>query len=281
MRVGVISGSGSHLLADPVDQRPRVVSTPYGWAEVVEAPVGPHQVVHVGRHGADGSRLSHQVDHRGNLAALREVGVDALISLTACATVDPDLTPGCVIVFDDLYYPGNRLPDGSLCTWFEQPGPPGQGHWIAQRPFSQALREALIASVKKCRLPYVIHAGYGHVDGPRYCTASEATALFKLGVSAISQTAGPEVVLAGEAGIPMALVGYVTGYANGAGHVPESVDVLERRMCDSERVFAALLGPALLELDDLQPVGVVHRFELDRARPSQTEGGPVIPIEPE
>ena len=35
------------------------------------------------------------------------------------------------------------------------------------------------------------------------------------GVSAVSQTAGPETVLAGEAGIPYALLGFVTDYANG------------------------------------------------------------------
>jgi 5'-methylthioadenosine phosphorylase len=48
---------------------------------------------------------------------------------------------------------------------------------------------------------------YGHVEGPRFNTRTEIAALAAAGVVAVSQTAGPEVVLAAEAELPMALVG--------------------------------------------------------------------------
>ena len=56
---------------------------------------------------------------------------------------------------------------------------------------------------------------YGHVDGPRFNTRAEIRGLAAAGVTAVSQTAGPETVLAGEAELPFALVGYATDYANG------------------------------------------------------------------
>ena len=56
---------------------------------------------------------------------------------------------------------------------------------------------------------------YGHVDGPRFNTRAEIRGLAACGVTAVSQTAGPETVLCGEAELPYALLGYATDYANG------------------------------------------------------------------
>ncbi|MGK5643601.1 hypothetical protein ACSNOK_36115, partial [Streptomyces sp. URMC 126] len=49
---------------------------------------------------------------------------------------------------------------------------------------------------------------------------ADLAALAAAGVTAVSQTAGPEVVLAGEAELPLALVGFVTDHANGVAPVP-------------------------------------------------------------
>jgi len=76
----------------------------------------------------------------------------------------------------------------------------------------------------------------------------------------LSQTAGPEVVLAGEAGLPMALAGYVTDYANGVGE-PEPVEALLARMRQSAGILAALVEQVLPRIGELGPVGVVHRFD--------------------
>ncbi len=76
----------------------------------------------------------------------------------------------------------------------------------------------------------------------------------------MSQTAGPEVVLAGEAGLPMALAGFVTDYANGVGE-QEPVEALLARMRHSTGILAALVEQALPRIGELGPVGVVHRFD--------------------
>jgi 5'-methylthioadenosine phosphorylase len=267
MRVGVISGSGTYDwpgLRDPV---PRTVTTRYGQVPVTEGRIGEVEVVHLSRHDGGHARLSHQVAHRANLAALRETGIDALISLTVCGAADPALEPGSLIVFDDLYFPHNRLPDGTTCTWFDQPGEPGRGHWIFDRPFAEAVRQALIAAAASRDLACAPVGCYGHVDGPRFNTRSEIAALASHGVSAVSQTAGPEVVLAGEAEVPMALLGFVTDYANGVVDEPEPIEALLERMARSRTVFADVVAAALPLLahaagqGDLAPAGMVYRFE--------------------
>ena len=76
-----------------------------------------------------------------------------------CGALDPGLALGSLIVFDDLHFPVNRLPDGSLCTLHTEPGAPGRGHWIFDRPFAQrALRAALIAAAREQGAPYATAA---------------------------------------------------------------------------------------------------------------------------
>lgn len=266
MRVGVISGSGSYQWPGLQEPLPRIVATPYGPVPVTGGSVGDVEVVHLSRHGTGHASLSHQVTHRANLAALRQENVDAIISLTVCGAVDPAVQPGSLIVFDDLYFPQNRLPDGSACTWFEHPGEPGRGHWIVGEPFSDTVRAALIAAAVARGLSCRSAGCYGHVDGPRFNTRTEIAALAGCGVSAVSQTAGPEVVLAGEAEIPLALVGYVTDYANGVSAVPEPVEALVQRMGDSQVAFASLVEAALSLLAPAEPGGItrpgfVYRFD--------------------
>jgi 5'-methylthioadenosine phosphorylase len=168
---------------------------------------------------------------------------------------------GSLIVFDDLYFPGNRLPDGSLCSWYGSPGAKDRWHWITAEPFSAQVRSALIDAADECGFACLPHGCYEHVDGPRFNTRTEIAALAGVGVTAVSQTGGPETVLAGEAEIPMALVGFVTDYANGVAVTPEPIEALVARMNDSSKIFAELVAGALPQLAGARPAGFVYRFE--------------------
>jgi len=261
--IGLISGSGTERWPGLEHEQPRTTETAYGPVELVSGRVGEVDVVHLSRHGPSHRRLSNHVEHRANVSALIAAGADALIGCTVCGSVDPSVTPGSLVVFDDLYFPTNRLPDGSLCTWHDQAGGVGRGHWIFDRPFSEPLRRALVRAGRDLDAVLVDGGIYGHVDGPRFNTRAEITALARVGVSALSQTAGPEAVLAGEAGLPYALVGFVTDYANGVMDEPESLEALLARVARSGDCFASLVAAALPQLsaDGLAPAGTVHRVD--------------------
>jgi purine nucleoside phosphorylase len=79
----------------------------------------------------------------------------------------------------------------------------------------------------------------------------------------VSQTAGPETVLCGEAELPYALLGYATDYANGVQDEATPVDTLLEMMAASAQTFAAVLGAAVprAEASGAAPAGVVYRFE--------------------
>ncbi len=263
MLLGLISGTGTERWPGLDDEQPWTAETAYGPVDLVSGRVGEVDVVHLARHGPSHRRLSNHVEHKANLSALISAGADAVIGCTACGALDASLTPGSLVVFDDLYFPSNRLPDGSLCTWHDEAGAAGRGHWIFDRPFSATLRRAMVRAGQGLDTPLVDGGTYGHVDGPRFNARAEIAALAHLGVTAVSQTAGPEVVLAGEAGLPYALVGFVTDYANGVADEPEPLDALLARVARSGERFASLVAAAVPELpaDGLAPAGTVHQVD--------------------
>ncbi len=263
MKVGVITGTGTYALPGNEAVAPEVVATRFGEAPVTRGRVGEVEVLHVSRHGEGHKRLSGHVTHRANIAALAELGADCVVAVTVCGAVEPSLPLGSLVVFDDLHFLQNRLPDGSLCTFYESPGDPLRGHWIYEAPFSEDLRGVLIEACRQAGVPAREHGCYGHVDGPRFNTRAEIRSLALAGVTAVSQTAGPETVLCGEAELPYALLGYATDYANGVQDVATPVSELLRLIGASTDVFARVLAAALPELAGREPApaGAVYRFE--------------------
>src|SRR2546423_11076339 len=198
-RLGIITGSGTYSLGGFESVAPRDVQTPFGTVHVNTGHLSGRDIVHVSRHLEGHRRLSSQVTHQANITALKQLRVDGVLAVTVCGACDPSIELGSLIVFDDLHFPDNRLPDGSLCTLHTQPGRPGRGHWIYDRPFSDPLRAALLEAAREAGQPVRDGGGYGHVDGPRFNTRSEIRSLQAIGVTAVSPTAGPETVPCGQA----------------------------------------------------------------------------------
>jgi 5'-methylthioadenosine phosphorylase len=258
MRIGIITGSGTYAVPGLNAGPPQAVDTRFGTALVSAGRLDGVEILHIARHEAGHRRLSSQVRHQPNIAALRDLGADAILAVTVCGALDAALPLGTLVVFDDLHFPANRLPDGSLCTLHTEPGAAGRGHWIFDEPFAPTLRRVLIEAAREAGHPASDGGCYGHVDGPRFNTRSEIRALARAGVTAVSQTAGPEAVLAGEAKVPYALLGYATDYANGVNpEAPTPMEELVRLVAASNAAFAGTLSAALRRLDgaDLRPVG--------------------------
>ncbi len=264
MAIAIITGSGTHALPGFEDPEPLRVDTPYGEAAVTRGRYAGVPALHLSRHGNGHTHLSNHINHRANVWALNELGATAAIGCTACGATDPGLGLGSLVVFDDLHFPVNRLPDGALCTFFTEPGDPARGHWILHGgPYSSEIRNALCAGAQETGHAFAPTGTYGHVDGPRFNTPNEIAQLAACGVSVVSQTAGPETVLCGELELPYALIGFVTDYANEvkAGE-PTPVATLIELMGRSTTIFADVLRGALPRLVEPVPraAGTVYRF---------------------
>ena len=265
MAIGIITGSGSYSVPGFEGTPPEPVTTEWGDAYVSRGTFAGAEVLHVSRHGVGHVRLSNHVTHLANIAALKRLGASGIVAVTVCGAVDPAVELGSLICFDDLHFAANRLPDGRLCTFHQQAGHPDRGHWIYEDPYSPGLRAALLAGAEEAGVAVRDGGCYGHVDGPRFNTKAEIRGLAACGVTAVSQTAGPETVLAGEAEIPLALIGYATDYANGVQPEATPVERLLELIAASADTFARVLAAALPRIDApaLAPAGIVYRFHAD------------------
>jgi purine nucleoside phosphorylase len=260
MRVGIITGSGTYALPALEAGAPEDVETRWGTARVTRGRLAGRDVVHLSRHGEGHLRLSNHVTHRANIAALKAAGCDAVLGVTVCGAVDATVPLGSLIAFDDVHFLTNRLADGSLCTFFDEAGDPARGHWIYESPYSPELRAALVAGAQAAGHEVRDGGCYGHVDGPRFNTRAEIRGLAACGVTAVSQTAGPETVLCGEAELPFALLGYATDYANGVQEEATPVARLLELIAASTGVFADVIAAAVERVADASPAGIVYRF---------------------
>jgi len=191
----------------PVELEPRSVSTPYGTVELHRFPRGEGEAWVLFRHGLPHRYLPHQIPLRAQAAALKAVGCEALLVTSSVGILDPALPLDTPLLVRDLLMLDNRLPDGTPCTMFLEPGP-GQGHLVLQEGlFSPALSRQVADLLQRPDAPRVLFA---HVPGPRTKTSAENAVLGRLGAQVNSMTLGPEVVLANELEIPTA--GLVVGH---------------------------------------------------------------------
>src|SRR3954471_12986312 len=122
MPIGIITGSGTDVPPGFESSAAEPVMTSWGEAQVSRGTFAGVDVLHISRHHEGHRRLSNLVTHRANIAALSDLGADAVLAVTVCGAVDPTVELGSLVCFDDLHFVANRLADGSLCTFYDTPG---------------------------------------------------------------------------------------------------------------------------------------------------------------
>ena len=161
-----------------------------------------------------------------NVAAMRALGVRALIAPFAAGSLQPELRPGDFVVVDQFV---DRT-QGRVDT-FHDHFPDGPQHVSLAEPYDGRLREVLL-SAARCE-GVTAHDGGTVVviNGPRFSTRAESRWFSRMGWDLVNMTQYPEAALAREAGLPYAGLALVTDYDAGLEGDP-SVDAVSQ-----ERVF--------------------------------------------
>lgn len=259
--IGIITGSGIDQL--PGDQETYRVRNRFGETSVSVAEVGPWIVGSILRHQEGHHHLPHTIPHQANLVAFEQLGARAILATTAVRAVDSSLHLGRPVLFDDLFFPSNLLPNGAPCTVFDEPGGYEQGHLILSEPFSPRLRRRMELAAGSLNIEVASGGVYGHTNGPQFETRVEIRWLGGAGVAAVSQTCGPEAVLAGELEIPYMLAGFPVNYATGIKE-PEAEEELDVLLAHSAKLLPQLVlrTAEMLEEEDLAfDHGYVYRFD--------------------
>lgn len=254
--LAIISGTGFYDFPGLEEGENLTVHTKYGEASIRRGLIIGKEIAFIARHGENHKILPNMINYRANILALKTLETKALVSTTVCGVMDPSIPLAKIAVFDDFYFPDNRLPSGEACTIYDEQGHRMRGHYIFDKPFSEELRQQIIAGAEEP----ITDAVYAHVNGPRFNSKPEVRMLQNY-ASYISQTSGPEVVLAGELEIPFALIGFGVDYANGVKEVPTPVEVLTENLKKSKNVFASVIKKLLKSYQAPRFIGFIYRFE--------------------
>ena len=235
--MGRLALIGGHSILDnePGEGLERVVrSSSFGDVELLE---GPGHVL-LQRHGLREYSTAARIDHRANLSALADIGVDRILAVGSVGGLKPELGVGSFVCPDDFIalhlglsfsdeHGGERVPafDGS---WRERI----MAVW--RRHSDVELRDGGV---------------YWQTIGPRFETPAEIR-MIAPHADVVGMTIASECVLAGELGISYAAVCVVDNLANGVGGAPLAVEDFEAgKALNRERLLAAL-RPLLADLGD-------------------------------
>jgi 5'-methylthioadenosine phosphorylase len=205
--LGVIGGTGLYAIGGLESIARREVSTPFGdpSGPVVMGRLDGVPVAFLARHGEGHRLLPSEVNYRANIYALKAVGVERVVSVSACGSLRAEIEPGRLVVPDQLF----DSTRGRARSFF------GEGvvvHLSAPEPFCPALSETL-ADAAAAAGANVVRGGTSiTIEGPRFSTRAESETYRRWGMSIIGMTTAPEAFLAREAELCYAVLAHVTDY---------------------------------------------------------------------
>ena len=261
--LAVIGGSGVYNIEALTDVTEIKVKTPFGDPSdaVIVGTLAGSRVAFLPRHGRGHRILPTEVNSRANIYALKTLGVERVLSISACGSLREDFKPRDIVIPDQLY---DHTKLRSNHTFF------GRGlvaHISFAHPFCADFSRAVAEAARQTGAPTVHESGtFVTIEGPRFSTKAESATYRKLGFDIIGMTACPEAQLAREAEMCYAVLAHVTDYdvwheteeavnvtmlienlnANASltkqavGHLVGAMASVERT-CDCQNVLAAAL----------------------------------------
>ncbi len=239
-RIGVIGGSGVYDVESLADVEEVRISTPFGDPSdvIVIGTLAGVRVAFLPRHGRGHRIMPTEVNSRANIYALKSLGVERIISISACGSLQEWIAPRHIVIPDQLI----DFTKKREYTFF---GDGMVGHIGFAEPFCGELSR-LVADAVEAEGAQVHRGGtFVVIEGPRFSTKAESRVYRQWGGDIIGMTASPEAQLAREAGICYATMAHVTDYdVWHETEEPVSVEML----LDNLRANSELTKRALLRL---------------------------------
>lgn len=220
--LAIIGGSGLYEIPGFQDPAEINIDTPFGRtsAPIVAGTLEGERVAFLARHGIGHHISPSEVPYQANIYALKSIGVQRIISISACGSLQEEFAPGHIVIPNQIYDNTHKR----ARSFF------GEGlvaHVSVAEPFCPDLSQQLESVVRQAG--GVVHRGgsFITIEGPRFSTKAESKTYRSWGMSIIGMTASPEAFLAREAEICYATMAHVTDYdVWHTGEAPVTVDMV-------------------------------------------------------
>jgi 5'-methylthioadenosine phosphorylase len=205
--LAIIGGSGLYSMPGLQEISEHDLTTPFGKpsAPIITGTLEGLQVAFLARHGIGHHINPSEVNYCANIYALKMLGVERIVSISACGSLREDYAPGDIVVPDQVV----DLTRNRRRTFF------GEGlvaHIGVADPFCPDLSAQLLQAVGATGVTVHNCGSFLTVEGPRFSTKAESNVYRSWGMSLIGMTTSPEVFLAREAEICYAVMAHVTDY---------------------------------------------------------------------
>jgi 5'-methylthioadenosine phosphorylase len=205
--IAIIGGSGLYNMPGLSDTKEYNPTTPFGKTSspIVVGNLEGMRVAFLARHGLGHRLTPTEVPYRANIYALKSLGVERVVSISACGSLCEDYAPGHIVIPDNLF----DFTKDRARSFFEE----GLvAHIGVADPFCGDLSNQVEAAVRATGA--VTHHGgtFITIEGPRFSTKAESNLYRAWGMSIIGMTASPEAFLAREAEMCYAIMAHVTDY---------------------------------------------------------------------
>lgn len=206
-RVAVIGGSGFYQMAGLADVEERRIATPFGATSdaIVIGTLAGQRIAFLPRHGVGHRITPSELPQRANIWALKALGVEYIISVSAVGSLQEEIRPLDLVIPDQII---DRT-RGRQSTFF------GNG-LVAHVAFADPFCPSLSAALDECARSAGARTHRGGtlivMEGPAFSTRAESQLYRQWGASIIGMTALPEAKLAREAEICYATLACVTDY---------------------------------------------------------------------
>lgn len=205
--LAIIGGSGLYNMSGLREVTTHDLDTPFGKpsAPIITGKLGERSIAFLARHGIGHHLSPTEVNYCANIYALKSLGVERVVSISACGSLREDYVPGDLVIPDQLFdWTRDRrrsfFGDGLVA------------HVGVADPFCPDLSRQVYQAVKATGV--TVHQGgtFITVEGPRFSTKSESNVYRAWGMSVIGMTTSPEAFLAREAELCFCVMAHVTDY---------------------------------------------------------------------
>ena len=215
-KIGIIGGTGLYGIEGFTNQKWVKVKTPFGKTsdDFLTGKLAGRDVVFLPRHGRGHRILPSELNHRANIWAMKKLGVQWIISVSAVGSLQEKYQPCDIVVIDQFL---DRTKQSANHTFF------GRGivaHVAFAAPISEELRQILLRTAQSesrhssLATRHSVHDGgtYVCMEGPAFSTRAESLANHAAGHDVIGMTNLGEAKCAREAEIAYATLAMATDY---------------------------------------------------------------------
>lgn len=207
IRCGIIGGTGVDEIEDLTNREEIKVNTPFGSpsSKIIAGKLKDIKVAFLSRHGKGHILLPSEINYRANIFALKKLGVENILSVSAVGSLKEEIEP-LNIVLPDQFFDRTRK---RVSTFF------GNGivaHVNFADPICASLKNIVYNVCMELEIEAVNGGTYVCIEGPHFSSRAESNFYRKFGFDVIGMTNLPEAKLAREAEICYSTVALVTDY---------------------------------------------------------------------